>query len=79
LCSAILAVRQQSMTIFASTKLSPAWDSLDRGNCCISEDNFCRFIGHIVARLQKDSLYVDCAETHAQSIRTVRRMAKALD
>src|SRR5882724_3899924 len=46
LCTAILAVRQHSMRIFASTEPAPSGSSLDRGNCCISEDNFCRFIGH---------------------------------
>ena len=59
--AAILAVRQQSMTIFASTKLSPAWDSLDSRNRCVPEDNLCRFIGHTTARLQKDFLCVDCS------------------
>jgi len=55
-CAAILALRQQSMPIFLSTEPAPSGSSLDSGNRCVTEDNFCRFIGHIVARLQKDFL-----------------------
>ena len=51
--AAILAVRQQSMTIFASTKPAPTGSSLDSGDGCVTEDNFCRFIGHIRGEVTK--------------------------
>src|SRR6266516_1047036 len=53
LCTAILAVRQHSMRIFGSTEPAPARRSLDRGNRCVAEDNFCRFIGHISDEVTK--------------------------
>src|SRR5437899_12460793 len=46
LCTAILAVRQHSMRIFASTEPPPARGSLDSRDRCVTEENFCRFIGH---------------------------------
>jgi hypothetical protein len=58
-CAAILALRQRSMSIFVSTELAPVRSSLDNCNRCVTEDNFCRFIGPSVARLQKDFLCVD--------------------
>ena len=61
LCAAVLAVRQQSIRIFVSTEPAPARDALDSGNRCVTEDNFCRFIGHTTARLQKVFIGVDCA------------------
>jgi hypothetical protein len=59
--TAVLALRQHSAPIFASTEPAPAGSSLDGGNHCVTEDNLCRFIGHTTARLQKDFLCVDCA------------------
>src|SRR5206468_3157669 len=60
-CAAVLAVRERSMPIFASTEPAPSGGSLDRRNRRVTEDNLCRFIGHTIARLQKDFLCVDCA------------------
>jgi hypothetical protein len=60
-CASILALRQRSMSILVSREPAPARSSLDSGNRCVTEDNFCRFIGPIVARLQKDFFCVDCA------------------
>ncbi len=53
LCAAILAVRQSSRSIFASTEPAPAGSSLDGGNRCVAEDNLCRFIGHISSEITK--------------------------
>src|SRR5439155_8482148 len=52
-CATILAVRQRFILIFPSTKPSPAGSSLDGGNCCVAENNFCQLIGHMTASLQK--------------------------
>ena len=58
-CAEVLAVRQHSMPIFASTEPAPAGSSLDSGNRCVAEDKFCRLIGHTSASLQKAALDVD--------------------
>jgi hypothetical protein len=39
--------------IFPSTKPSPAGSSLDGGNRCVAENNFCQLIGHMTTSLQK--------------------------
>jgi hypothetical protein len=44
--AAILAMRQLSMAILASTRRTPAWSSFERADRSVTQDNFCRFIGH---------------------------------
>src|SRR6266478_2253527 len=53
LCTAILAMRQSSALIFASTEPPPARGSLDSRDRCVTEENFCRFIGHIRGEVTK--------------------------
>ena len=57
--AAILAMRQSSRLIFASTEPPPARGSLDSHDRCVTEENFCRFIGHTAASLQKQLFGVD--------------------
>src|SRR5215472_3328603 len=57
--AAILAVRQRFILVFLSTKPSPTGSSLDGGNRCVAENNFCRLISHMFASLPKHFLGVD--------------------
>jgi hypothetical protein len=57
--AAILAVRGRFLSVFLSTKPSPAGSSLDGGNRRVAENNFCRLIGHMTASLQKHFICVD--------------------
>jgi hypothetical protein len=50
---AILTVRQRGTCIFRPAKPAPAPSSLDGGNRCVTEKNFCRLISHMGAILQK--------------------------
>jgi basic amino acid/polyamine antiporter, APA family len=45
--AAILAVRGRFLSVFLSTKPSPAGGSLDGGNRCVAENDLCRLIRHI--------------------------------
>jgi len=47
------------VSIFASTEPPPARGSLDSRDRCVTEENFCRFIGHTAASLQKQLFGVD--------------------
>lgn len=70
-CAAILAMRQVSMLMFLSTGRTPARSSFDRGNRRVTQDNFCRFVGHFVEEITKTrskrllwkALFLDDVET----------------
>jgi hypothetical protein len=59
-CAAILAVRQRWTYLFRPTKQSRARSPFDCANRRVAKENFCGFIRHTVARLQKDFRCVDC-------------------
>jgi hypothetical protein len=77
--AAILAMRQSPRPIFASTEPPPAWGSLDSRDRGVTEENFCRFIGHTAASLQKQLFGVDQHKRRATRNRSLPAAIKALD
>ena len=52
-CAAILAVRQRWACVFRSAEPALARSSFECANRGVTENNFCRFIGHLVEEITK--------------------------